>query len=129
MKEETFAKCTKFEDTYFEGYHQGYLKKLNIIHKRKIELKNKNIEIKDFIENLKGIICLNLHPEVKVIEIENGIKLLKNNIEIFLGCSSKLLKIKKSKFSNKYGDIVKNTKIEIEFEERNILKLERKNGN
>lgn len=129
MREETFAKCTKFKENYFEGKHQGYLKKLAIIHKRKIELKNKKIEIKDFIENSKGIICLNLHPEVKVIEIENGIKLLKNNIEIFLGCSSKLLKIKKSKFSNKYGEIVKNIKIEIEFEDRNILKLEKKNGN
>ena len=129
MREETFSKCINFEENCFEGYHQGYSKKLNVVHKRKIKLKDKRIDIEDFIEGSEGIVCLNLHPKVKIIEIENGIKLLKNNIEIFLGCSSKLLKIKKSKFSNKYGDIVKNTKIEIEFEERNILKLEKKNGN
>lgn len=123
MQEETFAKCTKFKNNYFEGYHQGYLKKLNTLHKRKIKLNNKSIEIKDFIESLKGMICLNLHPEVKVIEIENGIKLLKNDVEIFLECSSKLLKIVESKFSNKYGNTEKSKRIEIEFREKMKIKV------
>lgn len=123
MREETFAKCIKFEDTYFEGYHQGYLKKLNTIHKRKIKLKDKSIKIEDFIVGLVGIVCLNLYPEVRIIEIENGIKLIKNDIEIFLECSNKSLKIIESKFSNKYGNIEKNKRIEVEFREKGTIKV------
>ena len=113
MREETFAKCIKFEDAYFEGYHQGYLKKLNTIHKRKITLLDKSIIIEDELDNFKICSCLNLHPEVKIIETENGIKLLKNDIEIFLEYSNKLLKIVEAKFSSKYGKIVENKRIEI----------------
>ena len=123
MREETFAKCIKFEDTYFEGYHQGYLKKLNTIHKRIIKLKDKSIKIEDFIVGLVGIVCLNLYPEVRIIEIENGIKLIKNDIEIFLECSNKSLKIIESKFSNKYGNIEKNKRIEVEFREKGTIKV------
>lgn len=123
MNEETFSKCTKFEDTYFEGHHQGYSKQLNVIHKRKIKLKDKRIDIEDFIEGSEGIVCLNLHPKVKIIEIENGIKLLKNNIEVFLETSNKSLKIIESKFSSKYGDIVKSKKIEIEFKDKITIKV------
>lgn len=123
MKEESFSKCTKFSDTYFEGYHQGYLKKINTIHKRKIKLKDKSIKIEDFIVGLVGIVCLNLYPEVRIIEIENGIKLIKNDIEIFLECSNKSLKIIESKFSNKYGNIEKNKRIEVEFREKGTIKV------
>lgn len=123
MKEETFAKCTKFEDNYFEGYHQGYLRKLNLIHKRKIKLDEQSIEIKDFIGNLAGIICLNLYPEVKVVEIENGIKLLKNNIEVFLENLDRQFKVAESKFSNKYGNIENSKRIEVEFRNKITVKV------
>ena len=123
MKEETFAKCTKFEDTYFEGYHQGYQKKLNTLYRRKIKLKDKRIDIEDFIEGSKGILCLNLHPKVKILEVENGIKLSKNNIEVFLEISNESLKIVESKFSSKYGNIMRGKRIEIEFKDEIIIKV------
>lgn len=123
MKEETFAKCTKFEDTYFEGYHQGYQKKLNTLYRRKIKLKDKRIDIEDFIEGSKGILCLNLHPKVKILEVENGIKLSKNNIEVFLEISNESLKIVESKFSSKYGNIIRGKRIEIEFKDEIIIKV------
>lgn len=123
MKEETFAKCTKFEDTYFEGYHQGYQKKLNTVYRRKIKLKDKRIDIEDFIEGSKGILCLNLHPKVKILEVENGIKLSKNNIEVFLEISNGSLKIVESKFSSKYGNIMRGKRIEIEFKDEIIIKV------
>lgn len=123
MKEETFAKCTKFEDTYFEGYHQGYQKKLNTVYRRKIKLKDKRIDIEDFIEGSKGILCLNLHPKVKILEVENGIKLSKNNIEVFLEISNESLKIVESKFSSKYGNIMRGKRIEIEFKDEIIIKV------
>lgn len=123
MREETFAKCTKFKEDYFEGNHQGYLKKLNIIHNRKVKLENKNIEIEDFIEDLKGIICLNLHPEIKILELENGIKLIKNNIDIFLEILDKQFRIVESKFSNKYGEVSKNKRIEIKVRDKIKMKI------
>lgn len=123
MREETFSKCINFEENCFEGYHQGYSKKLNVVHKRKIKLKDKRIDIEDFIEGLEGTLCLNLHPKVKVLEIENGIKLLKNNIEVFLETSSKSLKIVESKFSSKYGNIEKGKRIEIEFKDKIVVKV------
>ena len=89
----------------------------------KIKLKDKRIDIEDFIEGLEGTLCLNLHPKVKVLEIENGIKLLKNNIEVFLETSSKSLKIVESKFSSKYGNIEKGKRIEIEFKDKIVVKV------
>lgn len=121
MREETFAKCIKFEDDCFEGNHQGYLKKLNTIHNRKVKLKDKEIEIKDFINKSEGIICLNLHPKVEVKEERNKIVLLKENKKIALIVKDISYRIVNSVFSKKYGEISNNKRIEIKI--KNILEV------
>lgn len=126
MKEESFSKCTKFSDIYFEGDHQGYLKKLNTIHKRKIKLKDKSIEIDDSIENFKGVICLNLDPKVRVIKTKDGINLLRNNKEIVIEIFNQEVEVFESKFSTKYGEIQNNKRIEIRVKNKSKINFRRK---
>ena len=79
MPEQTFSKCLKFSNNQFEGEHQGYLNKANVIHSRKIILEENNLTIFDNLKNQDGIISLNLALETNIYEKTNEIILEKNN--------------------------------------------------
>lgn len=124
MPEQTFSKCLKFSDNEFEGEHYGYLKKVDVIHNRKIILKENSLTIFDKLENKNGIISLNLALGVNIQEKENEIILEKNNKKIILKLENNNYKIVDSFVSPKYGEIKKSKRIEIYFKNRYVLKIE-----
>lgn len=124
MPEQTFSKCLKFSDNEFEGEHYGYLKKVDVIHNRKIILKENSLTIFDKLENKNGIISLNLALGVNIQEKENKIILEKNKKKISLKLENNNYKIVDSFVSPKYGEIKENKRIEIYFKDKYILKIE-----
>lgn len=124
MPEQTFSKCLKFSDNEFEGEHYGYLKKVGVIHNRKIILEKNSLSIFDRVENQEGIISLNLALEVKIQERDNEIILEKNNKKITLKLQDKNYKIVESFVSPKYGEIKASKRIEIYSKDKYVLKIE-----
>lgn len=124
MPEQTFSKCLKFSDNEFEGEHYGYLKKVSVVHNRKIILEKNSLTIFDRLENKEGVISLNLDLEIKIKEKDNEIILEKNNKKLSLKLQDKNYKIVDSFVSPKYGEIKTSKRIEIYFKNRDILKIE-----
>lgn len=122
MKEQTFSKCMIFENNYFEGEHYGFLSKNNCIHKRKVYLKKNTLIVEDFAFNAKGIVCFNLNKDVIIEKKEGGIILKKNKKEIKMNFKNKY-RIEESLISPKYGEIIKNKRIEIDFENTNKIQI------
>ena len=125
MPEQTFSKCLKFSDNEFEGEHYGYLKKVGVIHNRKIILEKNSLSIFDRVENQEGIISLNLALGINIKENENEIILEKNNKKIILKLESNNYKIIDSFISPKYGEIKTSKRIEIYFKKKNKMVIER----
>lgn len=125
MPEQTFSKCLKFSDNEFEGEHYGYLKKVGVVHNRKIILEKNSLTIFDKLENKEGVISLNLDLEVKIKKKDNGIILEKNNKKLSLKLQDKNYKIVDSFVSPKYGEIKSSKRIEIYFKEKNKMIIER----
>lgn len=124
MPEQTFSKCLKFSDNEFEGEHQGYLNKANVIHNRKIVLEEDKLTIFDRLENQDGIISLSFALETNIQEKRNKIILEKNNKRITLELKGNNYKIVDSFISLKYGEIKKSKRIEIPFKNKYVLKFE-----
>lgn len=129
MPEQTFSKCLNFSGDEFEGEHQGYLNKANVIHNRKMVLEENSLTIFDRLENQKGIICLNLTPEINIKEQDKKIILEKNDKKIILELENNNYKIVNSFVSLKYGKIKKSKRIEISFKNKYTLEIEVKNEN
>lgn len=125
MPEQTFSKCLKFSDNEFEGEHYGYLKKVGVVHNRKIILEKNSLTIFDKLENKEGVISLNLDLEVKIKEKDNEVILEKNNKKLSLKLQDKNYKIVDSFVSPKYGEIKSSKRIEIYFKEKNKMIIER----
>ncbi len=123
MPEQTFSKCLKFSDSEFEGEHQGYLNKIGSIHNREINLNEDSLELIDNIANSEGILNLHLGLNVNLYEEKDKLVLEKSGIKIFVSTKNIYYKIKKSFISEKYGEINENKKIEINFKNKNILKI------
>lgn len=124
MPEQTFSKCLKFSDNEFEGEHQGYLNKVNVVHNRKIVLEENSLTIFDNLENQDGVISLNLALETNIYEKTNKIILEKNDKKITLKLKDNNYKIVDSFISLKYGEIKKSKRIEIPFKNKYVLKFE-----
>lgn len=125
MPEQTFSKYLKFSDDEFIGEHYGYLKKIGVIHNRKIILGENNLTIFDKLENQEGIVSLNLALGINIKENENEIILEKNNKKIILKLESNNYKIIDSFISPKYGEIKTSKRIEIYFKKKNKMVIER----
>ncbi|MGO3801519.1 MAG: alginate lyase family protein [Fusobacterium sp.] len=123
MPEQTFSKCIKFNDNYFEGKHYGYKDKLGCVHNRKIELKDKELIIEDILKNTNGIVCFNLSEDVNLKEEKNNLILEKNNVKLVLDFGGNEFKIKDSFISKKYGDIKTNKRVEIYFRNNSAIKI------
>ena len=124
MPEQTFSKCLKFSNNEFEGEHQGYLSKANVIHNRKIVLEENNLTIFDNLENQNGIISLNLTLGINIYEKADEIILEKNDKRIILRLEDNNYKIVDSFISSKYGKIKKSKRLEIYFKNKYVLKFE-----
>ena len=124
MPEQTFSKCLKFSDNEFEGEHQGYLNKANVIHNRKIVLEENSLAVFDNLENQDGIISLNLALGTNIYEKTNEIILEKNGKKITLKLKDNNYEIVDSFISLKYGEIKKSKRIEICFKNKYVLKFE-----
>ena len=124
MPEQTFSKCLKFSDSEFEGEHYGYLKKVGVVHNRKIILEKSSLIIFDKLKNQEGVISLNLALKVKIQEKNNKIILEKNNKKISLKLQDENYRITDSFLSSKYGEIKIGKRIEIYFKNIYILKIE-----
>lgn len=122
MKEETFAKCIKNKNNFFEGEHYGYLKKINSVHNRKISLKAKELYVIDEIKFKKGISILNLAAGVSIIKSNNEVILKKEQSKISINLK-KNYQIFNSLRSSKYGNIEKAIRIEKSFINKSILKI------
>lgn len=121
MKEESFTKCVEFSKTKFVGEHYGYLNRINIIHKREVNLGNDYLEIIDQIGDKEGIFNLHLDLGVSIVEKDNNIILRKNNVELILETKDINYSIKDSVISKKYGEIEDSKKIELKFKNRDSL--------
>ncbi|QAT40504.1 alginate lyase family protein [Clostridium sp. JN-9] len=92
MKEQSFGKCTLFNDENFHGLHYGYKEKCGAIHERKINLlKNELIITDNLIGNKVSNAFVNFQLDygVEIEEKPDKIVLSRNGIKIALQCSSK----------------------------------------
>lgn len=105
MKEQTFSKMLKFNDTCFVGEHYGYLQKNGTIHQRKIIFQKESVKILDALlsdSSISGSVVYHLDPDVRVQQTEQGIRLTKNKttIEVIINCH---IDIKQTWISREYG--------------------------
>lgn len=110
LKERTYSKMLFFNDFKFIGIHEGYKSKYGLIHKREININEKQIHIIDEIlgENkLNKKVIFNLAPNLDLsinnneIIIDSYIK-LKTNLE---------LNVSSSYVSKSYGVLVKSKQL------------------
>ncbi|WP_204524433.1 alginate lyase family protein [Clostridium coskatii] len=120
MKEQTFAKCLKFNQTTFLGEHYGYKEKFNLVHQRMINLYEDELNVEDKLigNEISGKIYINfiLDYGVETVEHQNGIELIKNNKKIFIKFKNSY-NIIDTYLSYNYGQKLKTKKISIQLEE------------
>ncbi len=120
MKEQSFAKCIKFNETMFLGEHYGYKKKCNVVHQRMINLHENELNVEDKLigSEIKNKVCVNfiLDYGVKIIEQKNGIELIKNNKKVLVEFKNPY-KTNDTYLSYGYGQKLKTKKISIQLEE------------
>ncbi|GGI65660.1 alginate lyase family protein [Enterococcus alcedinis] len=116
MKEQTFSKIMKFDDTEFVGEHYGYENKAGIIHKRKVNLKNNGIKVVDILkgkrENHDVYQNFILAPGVKVKLLDDKIVLVSNEISIYSNLCINDCEISDVFISKGYGKREKSKKIQ-----------------
>ncbi|WP_198006666.1 alginate lyase family protein [Psychromonas sp. CNPT3] len=123
MKEQSFAKCLKFNETEFEGEHYGFYKKNGVIHNRKINIKEGVFVLQDEIKGGVGIINFVLCPDVELYFISERIVFLRKNfveLQVHLLNGSYIV-IKEDLISLSYGRPLKTKKIEINIKNRNKI--------
>lgn len=107
MKEQSFAQRTLFNDTCFCGRHYGYKEKCGAVHERKIEIQNNQLIITDRLSGYTGnedvYINFILDCDVQAEEADGGIKLYKNQKEIFMKFKGQY-KLEKTFVSYGYGE-------------------------
>lgn len=119
LKEQTFAKCTRVDETGFEGMHFGFKEKCGIIHKRKISIDCGEINIYDSIiytskssrERYKTYIVFNLDIDVKAQIDENCVRLSKNGKQLLLRFENEAIRLEEGFVSCSYGKVAKSTRI------------------
>ena len=125
MKEQSFGKCTLFNETSFIGRHYGYKEKCGVIHERQINLENNELII---IDKVKGNKVSNVYINflldfgVHIEEKQNGIQLNKNGKKIFIQFNNEYL-ITDAFVSYGYGQRLNTSKISIKLHNKSSIKI------
>lgn len=116
MKEQTFSRCIKFNKTTFLGEHYGYKKKCNVVHRRRVNLQESELNIKDELlgdeVNSKVYANFILDYGVDIVRQENGIELIKNGKKVFVKLENPYI-IGDTYVSYGYGEKLKTKKVTI----------------
>ncbi|MGE7592971.1 alginate lyase family protein [Peribacillus frigoritolerans] len=121
MKEQTFARNLKFNNSFFEGEHVGYKEKIGVTHNRKIFLKEDRIIFRDVLDGINNntnwgmFSLLNLSPNVTKDIRNKTIYLQSKQSVITFHCTN--YELANSFVSNGYGEINENQKFIIPFYE------------
>ncbi|WP_141995183.1 alginate lyase family protein [Bacillus sp. B4EP4a] len=121
MKEQTFARSLKFNNSFFEGEHVGYKEKIGVTHNRKIFLKEDRIIFRDVLDginnntNLAIFSLLNLSPNVTKDIRNKTIYLQSKQSVISFHCTN--YELDHGFVSNAYGKFSENQKFIIPFNE------------
>lgn len=121
MKEQTFARNLKFNNSFFEGEHVGYKEKIGVTHNRKIFLKEDRIIFRDVLDGINNntnwgmFSLLNLSPNVTKDIRNKTIYLQSKQSVITFHCTN--YELAHSFVSNGYGEINENQKFIIPFYE------------
>lgn len=112
MNNETKAKVISFSNYIFEGQHEGFLNKANLIHKRRIILNKNYISITDYLVSLnqkKTESYFHLHPQVKLEVKEKTILIIGKNRKIRIIFDDNVnFEIINGTYSSSYGLIERN---------------------
>jgi hypothetical protein len=125
MKEQSFGKCTLFNETSFTGRHYGFKKKCGVIHERKINLENNELII---IDKVIGSTVSNVYINflldfgVTIEEKQNGIQLNKNGKKIFIQFNNEY-SITDAFVSYGYGQRLNTSKISIKLHNESSIKI------
>ena len=110
LKDKTNAICLAFAKDYFLGEHFGY----GFKHQREMILKDNECIINDLVENYPQCrFVLNLHPDVRVVRIdENRVSLQNGNVKVIvLSLGDGKIALKGSFYSPEYGRKIKTKQI------------------
>jgi hypothetical protein len=104
----------KSDKDCLNGQHNGYLKKLGILHTREFKVEDKIISIIDTLnKNINAKAYLHFHPTCKV-EIKDDFVYIEN--EVKLSVSSKNIKLEEYLYQPQFNKYIKSKKLVIEFE-------------
>ncbi|MFF2588517.1 alginate lyase family protein [Peribacillus butanolivorans] len=108
LSNQTKAELQEFDDLNFKGRHFGFSEKTGIIHEREISIRSNTITILDKLNHINSDLpnpaAFNIifDRDAEVIKKQNGVIVIKNNVEIFLNIGSNF-KICDSGLSYEYG--------------------------
>jgi hypothetical protein len=107
------SRVIKANNHYFEGDHRGF----GSVYSRKFQITKSRIEIAERF-NLRRDMTLNLHlhPDVKIEEFYDNIKLTQNDISIIVDLADQNYSIENYEYSPAYGVIQLSQRIRISIE-------------